>query len=298
MFSSWEWSSTQEEEPPTPVIRVLVVGDSTVGKTSLVELISSGTRGARSGGDRASGAEPVWTCGCTVSLARETVEMEMRTYNVEVELWEVGGARQYALARSIFYEDVDAVLFVYDVSNMKSYHNLVMWLFELCTSGVPPSQRFWDNGGGSGGLPDPDIESGRAGRSAEEHPLRRALLQTEECPALFVAHKCDLLGSEGRGPLVRPQMPDKPALLDRLLCGGGEGLHGAWRFQDAEQKLLHSCCDFVHRGRHTEASSKTFSFDNAIWRDFVRRAVQAKAEKTRRTESGSSLRSGDGWRSP
>eukprot|EP00927_Polykrikos_kofoidii_P068783 TRINITY_DN64115_c0_g1_i1.p1 TRINITY_DN64115_c0_g1~~TRINITY_DN64115_c0_g1_i1.p1 ORF type:complete len:276 (+),score=37.59 TRINITY_DN64115_c0_g1_i1:209-1036(+) len=273
MISAWE---CRQQTPEVRSVRVLVVGDSTVGKTSLVKTICSGggdgfvAHGARLS-ERAWPSPHQWTCGGTVSLARESVEVGMRTTDVEVELLEVGGSRAYARARSVFYEDIDAVLLVYDVSNMMSYHNLVLWLFELCTAVRPPSRRFWDAGGGSGGVPEADGEQGVG-------PVMRQALFSGACPVLFVAHKCDLRPTPTRAQravLPRPQIPDRPPLLDRLL--GGDAW-GNWRGTDADIKLMHQLCDLVVQGRHSEASSKAQSFDFPLWRDFVRRALEAKEE--------------------
>ncbi len=63
---------------------------------------------------------------------------------------EVGGARMYAWSRPIFYDGLDALLLVYDVSNVKSYHNLATWLFEICTASAPPSRRYWGRGAPAG----------------------------------------------------------------------------------------------------------------------------------------------------
>jgi len=254
-------------------VRVLVLGDAAVGKTSLVEMICSSS-GLCSGDWKAASHRGEWTCGCAVSLVRECVEADLRSVDVEVELWEVGGTQMYACARPVFYETLDAVLCVYDVSNMKSYHNLVAWLFELCTSAWAPSLRYWDPGGGSGGVPDADLERG------DGRMFQHAIL-SGRCPVLFVANKCDLKGrcnsSSGRSVgLPRPRPPSKPPLLDRLL--GGEGSFIGCRTA-ADRDLVERLCDFVMQGRHTEAASRIDapSFDFPIWRDFLRRAMLARA---------------------
>merc|ERR1719350_446568 len=217
-----------------------------------------------------------------MSITREFVEtgMGMRPIEVEGELWEVGGTQRFALSRPVFYDDFDALVLVYDVSNMKSYENLVVWLFELCTSVWLPSHRYWDTGGGSGGEPEKDLE-----RCAAGHQWQQLILQGRR-PILFVAHKCDLRpASQRRGAPPRPEPPKRAPMLDRLL-GGGDGLPVATRRSAADDLLFQQLCDLVRSGRHTEATSKgdhsKRSFDFVLWRDFLRRA----AESRRRAGSG------------
>lgn len=257
-------------------LRVLVVGDAAVGKTSLVEAICNGGVGGRCPEEELRGDKGEWTCGCALSITREIVEvgMGMRPAEVEVELWEVGGTQTYAAARPVFYEDFDALLLVYDVSNTKSYENLAVWLFELCTSIRLPSLRYWDRGGGSGGEPDADPERGASGHSLQQ------LILSGRCPVLFVAHKCDLRPpSERRCPLQRPKPPERAPMLDRLL-GGGDGVPAATRRSAADDLLLEQLCDLVRAGRHTEATSKgKQTFDFVLWRDFIRRTAESRKKR-------------------
>lgn len=248
-------------------VRVLVAGDAAVGKTSLVESICElNAGGAILGNVKNTNQQKEWTCGCALSLTHETLTGNLGRMIVEVELWEVGGTKMYAHGRPVFYDGYDAILLVYDVSNIKSYHSLVAWLFELCTSVLPPSLRYWDAGGGSGGVPDLDLEQGDGGA------LQQAILQ-RKCPVLFVANKCDLPRSAERP--TRPRPPDRPPLLDRLLGGGDNQINIR---SAADERLLDGLCDFVAQGIHTEASSRGEGrfFDAAVWREFAQRAVEFK----------------------
>ncbi|CAE8626219.1 unnamed protein product [Polarella glacialis] len=265
-----------EEEKSSSSLRILVAGDAAVGKTRLCELLCSGSCSGHAVGDLAvmtegpAGGQPQqeWTCGCTLSVVHETVEIDMRTVDVEVELWEVGGTKTYSCARPVFYDGLDAVILVYDVSNMKSYHNLVAWLFELCVSVVPPSLKYWDAGGGSGGVPDVDLEL------ADSGAVQQGIF-SGRFPVLFIANKCDLHSRGEVGALPRPRPPEKPMLLDRLLGGGGESVSCR---TPADAVLMERLCDFILGGRHTESSCRDGAkkFDFSCWQEFVRRVYQAK----------------------
>ena len=70
-------------------IRVLVLGDVAVGKSSLVDMICSTTGGVSSCTEHHSSSDR--TSGCLVSFAHSCVEVGMHPLDVEVEFWEVGG---------------------------------------------------------------------------------------------------------------------------------------------------------------------------------------------------------------
>mmetsp|Transcript_140490 Transcript_140490/g.436864 ORF Transcript_140490/g.436864 Transcript_140490/m.436864 type:complete len:102 (+) Transcript_140490:215-520(+) len=86
---------------------------------------------------------------------------------------------------------------------------------------------------------------------------------------------------------LRPRPPDRPPLLDRLL-GGGDGSAGVCTTA-AEFQLMERLCDFVVQAKHTDASSRedAQSFDFALWRDFLRRTLEAKKSSWRAAQSRS-----------
>nr|DAD40161.1 TPA_asm: hypothetical protein HUJ06_014484 [Nelumbo nucifera] len=92
--------------PPCGQVRVLVVGDSGVGKTSLVHLIVKGSSIAR----------PPQTIGCTVSVKHITYGISGSSSNsikgdterdFFVELWDVSGHERYKDCRSLFYAQIN-----------------------------------------------------------------------------------------------------------------------------------------------------------------------------------------------
>ncbi|OQS01571.1 hypothetical protein ACHHYP_00593 [Achlya hypogyna] len=95
-------------------VRVGVVGDSGVGKSSLVHFLSQGS----------ALAHPAWTVGCTTQV----LVHGDATY---VELIDVGGHPRYELARAAFYHQLHGIIFVYDQSNRRSYNNLKKWIAEI-----------------------------------------------------------------------------------------------------------------------------------------------------------------------
>lgn len=95
--------------------KVLVLGDQSVGKSSLVHLLT----------EHRVLAAPRWTVGCSVDA------LLFGSTGHFISLWDVGGAPRFERSRSLFFADADAVLLVHDLSNRRSYTNLRRWLREL-----------------------------------------------------------------------------------------------------------------------------------------------------------------------
>ena len=104
------------------IIRVAIIGDSGVGKTSLVShLIQDNT-------DEGALYSP--TVGCDVQVvALSCSENHERIYFVE--LWDIGGNPHYKAARSNLYQECDGFIFVCDADSLHTFHSLELWLSEV-----------------------------------------------------------------------------------------------------------------------------------------------------------------------
>ncbi|XP_052197671.1 small GTPase LIP1-like [Diospyros lotus] len=137
-------------------VRVLVVGDSGVGKTSLVHLIVKGSSVAR----------PSQTIGCTVDVkhtiygnsgsSSNSIKADSER-NFFIELWDVSGHERYKDCRSLFYSQINGVIFVHDLSQRRTKTNLQKWAAEIAATGTFSAPL---GAGGPGGLPVPYIVIG------------------------------------------------------------------------------------------------------------------------------------------
>ncbi|XP_075233486.1 rab-like protein 3 isoform X1 [Lycorma delicatula] len=103
-------------------VKVLVIGDSGVGKTSLTHLIAQ----------HEPISNPSWTVGCSVEVKlHEYKEGTSYQKTYFIELWDVGGSSNHRMTRSVFYNSVHGIILVHDLTNRKSQQNLQKWLAEV-----------------------------------------------------------------------------------------------------------------------------------------------------------------------
>ena len=100
-----------------PVLKVAIVGDANVGKTSLVRRYSDGkfeiSRVATLGADF------------------QTKVVELPRGAVKLSIWDMGGQKHFAPVRRVFYSGTVAAALVYDVTSLESLKNLDTWREEV-----------------------------------------------------------------------------------------------------------------------------------------------------------------------
>uniref|UniRef100_A0A4W6CIH9 Rab-like protein 3 n=1 Tax=Lates calcarifer TaxID=8187 RepID=A0A4W6CIH9_LATCA len=122
-------------------VKVLVLGDSGVGKSSLVHLLCQ---------NQVLG-NPSWTVGCSVDVRVQDYKEgtpEEKTYYIE--LWDVGGsvgsASSVKSTRAVFYNSVNGIILVHDLTNKKSSQNLYRWSLEALNKDSSPTGVIVSNG--------------------------------------------------------------------------------------------------------------------------------------------------------
>ncbi|KAL7064170.1 hypothetical protein AAHC03_05604 [Spirometra sp. Aus1] len=102
-------------------VKIAVAGDSGVGKTAFVHLISQ----------KEALLNPSWTVGCGVEIMLYDGPPAGDTQKYFIELWDIGGSAGHKNARYVFYDNIQGIILVHDLTNKKSELHLSNWLNEL-----------------------------------------------------------------------------------------------------------------------------------------------------------------------
>ncbi|XP_065325145.1 rab-like protein 3 isoform X2 [Gordionus sp. m RMFG-2023] len=108
--------------------KILILGDSGVGKTSLTDLICNNH----------VLENPKWTIGALVDIKMHIFkEGTPLSKDYFIEFWDIGGSTTHKNCWNIFFNSFHGLILVYDLTNYKSYKNLTKWIKELQNNQAP-----------------------------------------------------------------------------------------------------------------------------------------------------------------
>jgi len=98
--------------------KLMLVGDSSVGKTCLLTKFRDG--------QFLSGSFI-----CTVGIDFRNKVVNVDDTKVKLQIWDTAGQERFRSITRAYYRDAEALLLVYDVSNQTSFDNIRNWLTEI-----------------------------------------------------------------------------------------------------------------------------------------------------------------------
>ncbi|MFX0094088.1 MAG: GTP-binding protein [Candidatus Hodarchaeota archaeon] len=104
------------QEPPT--YKIVLIGDGTVGKTSLREQFMG----------RGFPTNYIMTIGANV--VSKTVKLPSSNKTVVFQIWDLAGQPHFQSIRSLYYRGSHGALLVYDITRKSSYDNAMSWIKE------------------------------------------------------------------------------------------------------------------------------------------------------------------------
>jgi small GTP-binding protein len=104
-------------KPYTHIAKAVVVGDATVGKTSLLVRYVKGI------------FDPKYLL--TIGVDFYIQDVVLNDHLVRLQIWDTGGQEEFGPIRRLYYRGAKGVLLVYDKSNPQSFQRLDYWLREI-----------------------------------------------------------------------------------------------------------------------------------------------------------------------
>ena len=99
--------------------QLLIIGDSTVGKTSILSRYSNGTFNA--------------SYLATVGLDNFTKDEIINKKTVRIKMWDTAGQERYKSLTKGFFRNAQGIMIVYDVTNSETFENLKYWINSIKT---------------------------------------------------------------------------------------------------------------------------------------------------------------------
>ena len=104
--------------------KVVLVGESGVGKTSIINRYISDT------------FSTVLTATPGASFTTKTVFLEDFNQSIKFEIWDTAGQEKYRALAKVFYKNAAVCILVYDITRKKSFEELKnYWVNEIKANG-------------------------------------------------------------------------------------------------------------------------------------------------------------------
>ena len=94
-------------------IKVIFLGDSNVGKSSIIERIKKNTFNIN---QRA-----------TISLEHHNLIIQIDSYIIRLQIWDTAGQEKFNSITSSYYKSTDVVIFVYSINSRNSFERITQW---------------------------------------------------------------------------------------------------------------------------------------------------------------------------
>jgi len=105
-------------------VKVVLLGESGVGKTSIINQFTTGT------------FDPEVVTSISAQYVSKTVEYENFQKAIKFDIWDTAGQEKYRALAKIFYKEAKIVLLVYDISDRKSFDELKEYWYHAIKENV------------------------------------------------------------------------------------------------------------------------------------------------------------------
>ncbi|KAK8585507.1 hypothetical protein V6N13_050486 [Hibiscus sabdariffa] len=108
---------SDEEAEEEYLFKIVIIGDSAVGKSNLLSRYSRNEFNAHS--------------KATIGVEFQTQSVEIDGKEVKAQIWDTAGQERFRAVTSAYYRGAFGALLVYDISRRATFDNVARWLDEL-----------------------------------------------------------------------------------------------------------------------------------------------------------------------
>ncbi|NVM27966.1 MAG: GTP-binding protein [Candidatus Helarchaeota archaeon] len=101
--------------------KIVVIGDSGVGKTSLINQFIS----------KKFDKDYISTIGVNILLKDIELEKDQEKYKIQMMFWDIGGQEKYTNVRHMFYRGANGAIVVYDLTRPVTFNAVPIFLKDL-----------------------------------------------------------------------------------------------------------------------------------------------------------------------
>jgi len=113
---------------PDVTYKVLILGDSSVGKTSLLNALTYIQSGKEQGFESWSSEFTSQSLLPTIGIDFRKVTFLIDNARVQLQIWDTAGQERFRSINKFHYRDAMGILLVYDVTDKESFSNIQSWL--------------------------------------------------------------------------------------------------------------------------------------------------------------------------
>ena len=105
------------EEPSDFYFKIVLIGDSGVGKTNILSRFTLDKFNENSKN--------------TIGADFSSMDLMINNKSIKTQFWDTAGQEKYRAMSSAYYKNCQGAFVVYDITNRESFENLNSWLLEL-----------------------------------------------------------------------------------------------------------------------------------------------------------------------
>ena len=107
-------------------VKAVLIGESGVGKTSIIAQFTSGT------------FDPDVVTSLSAQFKSKTIEFHNLQKAIKFDIWDTAGQEKYRALAKIFYKDAKVICLVYDITDAKTFEEIKSYWYEMVKSHADP----------------------------------------------------------------------------------------------------------------------------------------------------------------